>query len=121
MKILYNCQLVLKPADLQNKYPSQLPIKYYHHSTNKFKPMNYDNREGLPLRLKIVGRITTDKVDALLVKNPNSMNEFPHITLATADGIKPFYSNIVLKEHPELVEWFDKEDFVDTIFTNIVI
>ena len=67
---------------LKAKYPSPLPNKYYHHSTNKFKPEGYCGKEGEPLTLHIIERLTTDKINCLVVENPNSVNEIPHITLA---------------------------------------
>lgn len=117
MKILYTCQLVNDQEALKAKYPSSLPNKYYHHSTNKFKPKGYCGKEGEPLTLHIIGRLTTDKIDCLVVENPNSINEIPHITLATAEEVKPFYSNIALKEHPEDIVPLD--DYVETTFRNI--
>ena len=98
------------------KYPSQLPNKYYHHSTNKFGKQPFDEREGQKLNLHIIGRLITDKVDALVVENPNSNNEIPHITLATNNGIKPFQSNEELKLHRDKIQPLD--DYVMTTFTN---
>ena len=78
--------------------------------------MPFDQREGEKLRLHIVGRLTNDVVDALVVENPNSNNPIPHITLATGDGIKPFQSNIELQNHRDEIEPLD--DYVDTTFVN---
>ena len=68
------------------------------------------------MRLHITGRLRNDRVDALVVDNPNSDNEIPHITLATADGVKPFASNAELMAHGEDIEPLD--DYVDTTFRN---
>lgn len=116
-KILYTCQLVNDPKALEEKYPSSLPNKYYHHSTNIFKPSEYGIQEGQSLTLHIVGRLTTDKVDCLVVENPNSVNDIPHITLATAEGVKPFYSNVAL--HDLSGEIVPLDDYVETTFRNI--
>jgi len=116
--ILYTCQLVDNPKELMNKYPTKLPNKFYHHSTNKFGKQPFDDREGEKLRLHIIGRLTNDVVDALVVENPNSVNEIPHITLATAEGIKPFESNNQLKIHTNDIVSLD--DYVETTFRNIV-
>lgn len=115
--VLYTAQVVDDQNALMRKYPSELPNKFYHHSTNKFGRQPFDEREGEKLRLHIIGRLRTDKVDALVVENPNSSNDIPHITLATADGIKPVVSNYELHDHYDLVEPLD--DFVDTTFSNI--
>ena len=98
------------------KYPSTLPNKYYHHSTNKYGKQTFDPREGKKERLHIIGRLTTEKVDCLLVENPNSNNKYPHITLATAKGIKPFESNAEIAKHQDMIQPLD--DYVDTTFIN---
>ena len=102
--------------ELKRKYPSTLPNKFYHHSTNKFGRQPFDSREGTKERLHIVGRLITDKVDALVVENPNSNNKISHITLATATGIKPFESNKELQLHQDEIQPLD--DYVDTTFRN---
>lgn len=102
--------------ELKRKYPSTLPNKFYHHSTNKFGRQPFDSREGTKERLHIVGRLITDKVDALVVENPNSDNKISHITLATATGIKPFESNKELQLHQDKIQSLD--DYVDTTFRN---
>lgn len=102
--------------ELKQKYPSTLPNKFYHHSTNKFGRQQFDSREGIKERLHIIGRLITDKVDVLVVENPNSDNKISHITLATATGIKPFESNKELQLHRDKIQPLD--DYVDTTFRN---
>ena len=102
--------------ELKRKYPSTLPNKFYHHSTNKFGRQPFDSKEGTKERLHIVGRLITDKVDALVVENPNSDNKISHITLATATGVKPFESNKELQLHQNKIQPLD--DYVDTTFRN---
>lgn len=102
--------------ELKQKYPSTLPNKFYHHSTNKFGRQQFDSREGTKERLHIVGRLITDKVDVLVVENPNSDNKISHITLATATGVKPFESNKELQLHRDKIQPLD--DYVDTTFRN---
>jgi len=114
--VIFTAQNVDNPEELMRKYPSILPNKYYHHSTNKFGKQPFDKREGQKLNLHIIGRLITDKVDALVVENPNSNNEIPHITLATNNGIKPFQSNEELKLHRDKIQPLD--DYVMTTFTN---
>jgi hypothetical protein len=101
---------------LEQKYPSKLPNKFYHHSTNKFGKQAFDSREGNKEKLHIIGRLTTDKVDVLVVENPNSENKISHITLATAEGVKPFESNRELENNQDKIQPLD--DYVDTTFTN---
>ena len=114
--VIFTAQNIDNQNELMRKYPSQLPNKYYHHSTNKFGKQPFDKREGQKLNLHIIGRLITDKVDALVVENPNSDNEIPHITLATNNGIKPFQSNEELKLHRDKIQPLD--DYVMTTFTN---
>lgn len=114
--VRFTAQNIDNPQELMAKYPSKLPNKYYHHSTNKFGRQPFDKREGEKLTLHIVGRLTNDRVDALVVDNPNSDNEIPHITLATANGVRPVQSNIELKQHWNEIQPLD--DYVKTTFTN---
>ena len=116
--VLYTAQVVNDPQSLMNKYPTTHPNKYYHHSTNRFGKQPFDNREGEEMTLHIIGRLITDKVDALVVENPNSVNEIPHITLGTATGVKPVVSNYELRDNYDMVEPLD--DYVDTTFANIM-
>lgn len=101
---------------LKDKYPSTLPNKFYHHSTNKFRRQSFNPKEGTKEKLHIIGRLTTDKVDVLVVENPNSDNPISHITLATAEGIKPFESNKELQLHKDKIQPLN--DYVDTTFRN---
>ncbi len=114
--VIFTAQNVDNPEELMRKYPSNLPNKYYHHSTNRFGKQPFDKREGEKLTLHIIGRLITDKVDALVVENPNSDNEIPHITLATNNGSKPFKSNEELKLYKDKIQPLD--DYVQTTFTN---
>lgn len=114
--VIFTAQNVDNPSELMRKYPSELPNKFYHHSTNKFGRQPFDEREGEKLNLHIIGRLTTDKVDVLVVENPNSINKIPHITLATAKGIKPFESNVELENNLNSIQPLD--DYVITTFTN---
>lgn len=80
--------------ELKEKYPPIYENEFYHHTTIEFKPKDVsDFPVGKKVNLKIVGRLTTDKVDVLLVESPLSKNNYPHITLSTNTGVKPFESN----------------------------
>jgi hypothetical protein len=91
--------------DVVSKYKQVHPNLYSHHSTIEFKPSDLT---GLPIgqnkEIKIVGRLTTDKIDVLLVDNPLSKNRFPHITLSTAKGVKPFESNEEIQKNLDKVQ-----------------
>ena len=93
LNIIYTGIFVEKNV-LMEKYPPVHPNVFYHHVTIEFKPKESSNVPfGEKTELKIIGRLTTDKVDLLLVECPLSKNEYPRITLSTAEGIKPFMSN----------------------------
>lgn len=52
-------------AALEEKYPSDLPNKYYDHMTSAFKPGEVDaSTLGEESELHVIGRLTTEKVDA---------------------------------------------------------
>jgi hypothetical protein len=78
---------------------------FYHHSTIGFQPQGVDE---LPLdkkvKIKILGRLTTKKVDVLLVDNNFSKNKHPHITLSTAKDIKPQESNTEIEKYYDRIK-----------------
>ncbi len=94
-EVVYTALFVKNRDSLIERYAPVHPNEFYHHSTISFKPGNW--KEGIILWLdnsiNIIGRVTTDKVDVLLVENHKSSNDYPHITLSTAEWVKPFESN----------------------------
>ena len=95
----------LNTNDLTSRYGQVHDNLYSHHSTIEFKPESVDDLPiGQAMSLHITGRLTTDKVDVLLVENPLSKNTHPHITLSTAKGVKPSESNSeILKNEDKIV------------------
>lgn len=74
---------------------------YAHHVTMAYKPdpvtlEYYRQFEGKPLRIPVVATAQDDKAQAVLV-GAESENDYPHITISTADGVAPAYSNTLLK------------------------
>lgn len=114
---IYSAYKVDDTKGLEEKYPSALPNKFYHHSTVSYGHQSFDDREGQKKTLHITGRLTTDKVDVLVVENPESNNKFPHITLATAEGVKPAAAKKELETHKGDI--IPLNDYVDTTFRNI--
>jgi len=115
MKILYHALFVDNVNELMGMFPPVHPNIFYHHSTIEFAPKDASNIEvGKKMRLQIVGRITTDRVDALIVANLKSKNRHPHITLSTALGVKPFESNTELEKHPALIKVISTPQYIDT-------
>jgi hypothetical protein len=94
---------------LSDRFKSDMPNKFGHHMTVSFRPNDIDVPVGKDVELKIIGRLTTDNVDALIVDNDLSKNEFPHITLATAEGVKPFQSNSEIKNNQDKILPLDEK------------
>ena len=114
MKIQYHALFVDDVNKLERLFPPVFSNLFYHHLTIEFAPKDASNIEvGKKVKLKIIGRIITNKVDALLVENDKSKNKFPHITLSTAVGVKPFESNAAFENSPELVRYFNEPIFID--------
>ena len=72
--VLYTALFVDDVNLLKEKYPPVYPNEYYHHSTIAFRPKSGRNNleVGTKHEIAIIGRITSDKVDALLVDNLKS-------------------------------------------------
>ena len=115
---IYRAYMVDDVAGLKDRYPSVLPQKFYEHSTVSYGLQNKDDREGQQKHMHIIGRLTTDKLDVLVVDNPESDNKYAHITLATAVGVKPVESNAELEKHTADIVPLD--DYVDVTFKNVL-
>lgn len=89
---------------LIRKYGSVYPNVYAGHSTIQFKPKDISNLPiGKKLNIKVLGRLTTSKVDVLIVENKLSTRKFPHITLSTANGVTPSESNDEIEKNKNLI------------------
>lgn len=90
---------------LMSKYRPVHPNLYYHHSTIQFKPETIEDLPiGLKVKMKIIGRLTTKRVDVLLVENKLSAKKDPHITLSTAEGVKPHESDFEIAKHKNKIQ-----------------
>lgn len=120
--IVYIANFVKNPKELKNKYKPVHENEFYHHSTVEFKPKitidEIKDEIGKEEKLEITGRLTTENVDVLIVKNPRSKNNYPHITLSTSNKngkkIPPFQSNSEIKNNLDKIEKIN--DSVETIF-----
>lgn len=91
---------VLTPASrsrLLAAVPPVHPRVYAHHVTMAFNPdeatlAHYRQFEGQRIRVPVTAVVVDDKAQAVLV-GVESENEYPHITVSVAEGIKPRYSN----------------------------
>jgi len=116
--VYYTALFVLDPQTLIKNFLPKHQNVYAHHSTIAFRPENLEGIEpGRKHKIKILGRTSDEKGDALLVENPKSKNEFPHITLSCASDVGPIYSNELLKQAVEnkTIEYFRQDVFVDVV------
>lgn len=110
--------------------------KFAHHLTLKFKPIPEEVRllpVGSEISFVATGYGADSKAQALVCTLPPGLtcaNESPHVTVATADGTKPVYSNELLTHgHTQFdrplplmgrVGWFDgrnvRYDFEGSIY-----
>ena len=112
------------PAPL-NKYTNILD---HLHVTLQFKKDGLTAGDLAPVtphlnktvKIQILGRATNSNIDALYVKLLNLpagitvKTKYPHITLRTADGVKPYESNTMLEKYAILKY---NTDFKDSDFT----
>ncbi len=95
----YTAQFVQNIQDLINKFPPKHKKVFGHHSTIAYKPANLDGIEvGKESLIKIIGRVSDEQGDALLVENPKSNKKHPHITLSCADGVPEVYSDELIEK-----------------------
>lgn len=103
---LYTCyKLVSENLGYSQLYPN----KYGTHCTIEFGVKSVHPNEGLIVELSVIGRLTTDKVDVLIVDSSTyeGKNKYPHITLSTANGIKPVESNREIELYYDSIVWFN--------------
>lgn len=86
--------------DVVTKFGQVHENLFSHHSTIEFKPKSIEDLPiGETMNIKVIGRLTNKRLDVILVENPLSKNKHPHITLSTAEGVKPFESNFEIDSH----------------------
>ncbi len=118
MDIHYTALFITKSDELLISFPPKHKHVFAHHSTIAFEPQNLDGIEmGKEWNIKILGRTTDEKGDALLVENPKSQNKYPHITLSCKEGVDSVYSNELLEKATKAgtIEYFKKPFFVEAI------
>ncbi len=116
--IWYSALFLTDPQKLIADFPPKHEKVFAHHSTIAFKPESADGLEmGKQWKIKVLGRAFDDKGDALLVENPKSKNEFPHITLSCTLDTDPIYSNELLKRAvtEKTITYFDEPYYVDAV------
>ena len=95
-----------------------LPNVYLHHMTVAFRPTEFEYNQldyGKETNLYIVGVVGNKKAQAFLVETVLPVkNKYPHITISTADGVSPAYSN-QLFEQEKVVQLVDPIEIVTKI------
>jgi hypothetical protein len=100
-KIIYNA-LLLTPesqAVIKRKFPGKHPNYYGEHITLEFAPKFMPDNVGDEIIVDVIGHSFDISGEALVVSlnTMRSANDVPHITISTANGIKPYYSNKLLQ------------------------
>lgn len=106
-EIIYLAGVVLNQNKLKKFVNSNMPNTYCHHMTVK-----YGNINELPDFLGMKFKFNTEKIffnekavaisgninESSIKKIMEEANQHAHITISTADGVAPVYSNDLLKE-----------------------
>lgn len=123
-KAIYTALFLENKESLVTKLSPVHPNVYGDHITTSFYPESVNLLElGGSTSLHIKGRLTTDKVDVLLLeesfeelyakgifdaidgnKGVKTRADIPHITFSTAEGVSPAESNVAIKDYFELLE-----------------
>ena len=113
--IKFTALFVKDKQDLLKRFPPKHKKVFADHSTIEFKPKNLDGIEiGRESSIKIIGRAYDQFGDDLLVENPKSKNEYPHITLSRGENAPSLYSRELFKKAIEsnTIEYFTDEQVV---------
>jgi hypothetical protein len=117
-RVLYTALFVDSPDQLLSRFKPKHPQVYAHHLTLKYKPESIKDLEiGKKIELKIIGRVSDDNGDALLVETDlKTEGKYPHITLSCAEGFRPNYSNQMVEKAvlDGTVEYFDDVEYIET-------
>lgn len=126
---LYTALFIKNVEDLKRMFPPKHENIFAHHITLSFEPNDLNNISvGKETKVKIVGRVSDGKGDALLVRLYDGQtglaikNKNLHITLSTSNNeknkrIPPVYSNELIKNALENneVEIIDPPVEIDVI------
>lgn len=79
-----------------------LPVIYADHVTLKYHPSKAEVEKtplGEHALVQVIGFASDEKGQAVLVRpSVSSANRYPHVTISTAKGVAPVYSNTLLAE-----------------------
>lgn len=89
-------------AKLFTHFPPMHPNVYADHMTIAFRPSEQEDKLlmselGMPVTLQVIGYAADENGEAVVVSGKPRLNPgIPHITISTANGVGPVYSNKLL-------------------------
>ncbi|MDD5068093.1 MAG: hypothetical protein PHS53_01850 [Candidatus Pacebacteria bacterium] len=90
--------IFVNPEELFQKFPPRHTKLFGTHSSIAYDPVSLDDVEvGKHCTLKIMGRVSDEKCDVLIVENKKSKLKYPHITLSCSPTGHPIESNELLE------------------------
>jgi len=107
-RIISNAIILDEPSQqaLRSAYPGKHEKYSGHHVTLDYGKNQYHKDFGKKATVIVLGYAKDDKAEALLVSTGgiHSDNANPHITISTAPGVAPVYSNELLSKGNEGVD-----------------
>ncbi len=98
VKIIYTACFVVDPQTLLNVFPPIHNRVFAHHSTIEYRPKDLSGIEiGNKYFLKVIGYVYDENSQAVLIKNPKSTKEHPHITISCTDNVNPRHTEDMIE------------------------
>ena len=110
-KIIYNAYVLTENSKeiLIKKFPPKFDNKFYHHMTLNFDKQELPPNLGSVVTIKIVGYAEDEKAHAVIVDEQLESGRIAHVTLSCDNGVKPVYSNTLIKSGWDEIEPFTLE------------
>ncbi len=94
---------------IQRKIDPKFNNIILHHITIDYMPKSVNINTGQIIELNVIGYVEDDKCQAILIEDDPIFNgkQNPHITYTLNNGVKPFYSNVLIKsaiENDSIIE-----------------
>ena len=90
IKIVYTACFLANPQALLAVFPPIHKRVFAHHSTIEYRPNDLSDIEiGKKYTLRVIGYVYDENSQAVLVENPKSTKEYPHITISCTDDVNP--------------------------------
>jgi hypothetical protein len=122
-KLLYNAIILTEESKtlISEMFEGGQHGKWFgHHVTLEFGIKEPHEMDGQTVSMEVSGYATDEKGEAITVNlnGIESTNAIPHITLSCADGVKPFYSNELLKSDVQDIENFTITGVVTAVYAD---